>query len=147
MEDPMTELPAHLADQLCFSLHSASRALTSHYRKRLDALQLTYPQYLTLLALWEEDGRSVRGLGSALHLDSGTLSPLLARLEEAGLISRRNDTEDGRSVRVYLTDRGRALEEQAASVRAEVEERTGLSPGEMVELRERLLQLRQVLEG
>jgi len=112
MADPNTG-SLRLDDQLCFGLYSASRAVTSLYRVVLEDLGLTYPQYLVLLALWERDGRQVRELGADLHLDSGTLSPLLKRLEAAGLVRRERQADDERSVRVSLTEEGTALRERA----------------------------------
>src|SRR5438132_4782254 len=92
-----------LDNQLCFALYSASLAMTKLYKPLLDELGLTYPQYLVMLALWEQDGLAVSGLGERLSLDSGTLTPLLKRLEAAGFISRVRDVEDERRVRVTLT--------------------------------------------
>ena len=95
--------------QLCFAMYSASRAATAAYRPMLDELGLTYPQYLVMLVLWEEQPRSVRELGEELGLDSGTLSPLLKRLEALGLVERRRSAADERRVEVFLTDAGTAL--------------------------------------
>lgn len=133
---------AKVDDQLCFALYSASKALTAAYRQALADLDLTYPQYLTMLAVWESDGRTVAELGRSVELDSGTLSPLLRRLERAGLIHRERGTTDERVVRVFLTDQGRALEPRAAAARARVEAATGLSAAEFVQLRTMLHQLR-----
>ncbi|WP_410587166.1 MarR family winged helix-turn-helix transcriptional regulator [Amycolatopsis sp. lyj-23] len=105
-----------LDDQLCFGLYSASRAVTSLYRAVLEDLDLTYPQYLVMLALWEQDHRLVKELGTELNLDSGTLSPLLKRLQTAGLVVRNRQADDERSVRVSLTDAGKALHQQAEGV-------------------------------
>lgn len=107
-----------LDHQLCFALYSASLAMTKRYKPLLAELGLTYPQYLTLLALWEEDGLTVNRLGERLHLDSGTLTPLLKRLEQAGLISRLRDAQDERRVHVRLTPAGRALKSRAAQIPA-----------------------------
>jgi len=95
-----------LDSQLCFALYAASRAVTSAYRDALTELDLTYPQYLTLLALWENDGVTISALGARLQLDSGTLSPLLKRLDGAGLVERRRSSEDERRVTVHLTPQG-----------------------------------------
>ncbi|MDY6999173.1 MAG: MarR family transcriptional regulator [Actinomycetota bacterium] len=105
-----------LDEQLCFALYSASRAVTAAYRPLLDELNLTYPQYLVLLVLWEEETCSVGHLGDRLHLDSGTLSPLLKRLEAAGFVRRQRSAADERRVSVTLTPEGRALEERAACI-------------------------------
>ncbi|MEU0793858.1 MarR family transcriptional regulator [Amycolatopsis sp. NPDC005961] len=105
-----------LDDQLCFGLYSASRAVTSLYRVVLEDLDLTYPQYLVMLALWEKDHRLVKELGAELNLDSGTLSPLLKRLQTAGLVIRNRQADDERSVRVSLSETGQALREKAAGI-------------------------------
>jgi len=138
-------VPAKVDEQLCFALYAASKALTAAYRRGLAELSLTYPQYLTMLAVWERDGRSVADLGSAVDLDSGTLSPLLRRLEQAGLIRRVRSTHDERVVHIFVTDRGRELEPRAAAVRARVEAATGLSADEFVQLRSMLHRLRSTV--
>jgi DNA-binding MarR family transcriptional regulator len=115
----VSRLPAPsvvLDDQLCFALYAASRALTARYRPLLDAIGLTYPQYLVMMLLWETDHQTVGQLGTRLSLDSGTLSPLLKRLTAAGLVTRNRRAEDERSVAISLTDAGRALRERAESV-------------------------------
>ena len=105
-----------LDHQLCFALYSSSLAMTKAYRPLLAALGLTYPQYLAMLALWEGDGLSVGALGERLFLDSGTLTPLLKRLEAQGLIERRRGQADERSVFLHLTREGRALKRRAVAV-------------------------------
>jgi DNA-binding MarR family transcriptional regulator len=105
-----------LDDQLCFALYAASRAVTQRYRPLLDALGLTYPQYLVMLVLWERGPTTVKGLAEALQLDYGTLSPLLKRLDAAGFVERRRRSEDERSVEVSLTEAGRELRERAAEI-------------------------------
>ena len=102
-----------LDDQLCFALYAASRAVTNHYRPLLDVLGITYPQYLVLLVLWEHGEITVKDLGAELQLDSGTLSPLLKRLEAAGLIHRNRRADDERSVNVTLTKQGEELHSKA----------------------------------
>jgi DNA-binding MarR family transcriptional regulator len=124
-----------LDDQLCFALYAASRAVTARYRPLLDELGLTYPQYLVMLVLWERGASSVKELGAALHLDYGTLSPLLKRLESAGLLHRERRAEDERSVRVVLTDTGAALRERARSVPPAIGAAMGLTPAQAAELR------------
>ena len=119
----MTRLPAPsavLEDQLCFALYAASRALTARYRPLLDAIGLTYPQYLVMMLLWEEDNQTVGQLGARLSLDSGTLSPLLKRLTTAGLVTRHRRVEDERSVAIVLTDDGRALRDKADAISEEI---------------------------
>lgn len=105
-----------LDEQLCFAVYTASRALTRAYGPLLEPLGVTYPQYLTLLVLWEEDGASVKRLGERLSLDSGTLTPLLKRLEQQGLVERRRSAEDERVVHVHLTAAGKALRAKARKV-------------------------------
>jgi DNA-binding MarR family transcriptional regulator len=105
-----------LDNQLCFALYSASLAMTKLYKPLLEALGLTYPQYLTLLVLWEKDGVTVSELGEHLGLDSGTLTPLLKRLETAGLVLRLRDTADERRVLIRLSANGRRLKTRAQHI-------------------------------
>lgn len=107
-----------LDHQVCFSLHAASRAFGGVYRDALKGLGLTYPQYLVMLVLWEHGSQPVKTIGERLRLDSGTLSPLLKRLESAGLVRRERSTEDERSVTIHLTPAGDELREQALPVPA-----------------------------
>ena len=130
-----------LDEQLCFALYAASRAMTSCYRPMLDALDLTYPQYLVLLVLWERGDATVTGIGHALQLETGTLSPLLKRLEAAGLITRTRQAGDERSVLVSLTPAGRELEARVAEAQSNVGAATGLSRAEVGDLRETLHRL------
>jgi len=112
--------PLHLDGQLCFALYHASRALTRAYAPLLEPLGLTYPQYLVLLVLWERDGVPVKALGDRLALDSGTLTPLLKRLEHQGLVTRKRGEDDERIVRIHLTAAGRALRAKAKKVPPEL---------------------------
>ncbi|RXZ33355.1 MarR family transcriptional regulator [Oxalobacteraceae bacterium CAVE-383] len=105
-----------LDNQLCFAMYSASLAMTKSYKKLLKALDLTYPQYLVMMVLWEQDGVIVSELGKRLYLDSGTLTPLLKRMETMGLLHRQRDTDDERRVAVKLSDAGRALKRKAQAV-------------------------------
>jgi DNA-binding MarR family transcriptional regulator len=114
----MTLPQLQLDNQLCFLFHRISRELTAAYRPLLADLGLTYPQYLVMLVLWEDDGLGVGEIGERLSLDSGTLSPLLRRLESAGLVTRVRAAEDERRVTIHLTAAGRDLEERAADVPA-----------------------------
>lgn len=139
--------PVHVNDQLCFALYAASRAVTGAYRTRLGALGLTYPQYLLLLALWEAEGSTVSALGRALDLDSGTLSPLVQRLVRDGLVRKERASGDERTVRVFSTAAGKALEPRVAAVRREVEASTGLSEPEFKALRHALHTLRATIEA
>ena len=119
---PVTPLPANpallLDNQLCFALYSTSLAMTKFYKPLLEALGLTYPQYLVMLVLWEQDDVSVSALGERLFLDSGTLTPLLKRIETAGLLVRTRATDDERRVQIVLTPAGRQLRARAGSVPA-----------------------------
>ncbi|KFF59879.1 MarR family transcriptional regulator [Cryobacterium sp. MLB-32] len=127
-----------LDEQICFALYSASRAITARYRDLLDPLGLTYPQYLVLLVLWESGPISVSGLGERLNLDSGTLSPLLRRMETAGLLSRNRLTQDERRVQVSLTESGSALRHYATNVNDVVCAATGVELDDLQSLREQI---------
>ncbi len=105
-----------LDNQLCFALYSTSLAMSKVYKPLLDQLGITYPQYLVMLVLWESDGLTVSEIGERLYLDSGTLTPLLKRLEAAGLVQRLRDTEDERRVLIRLTADGRKLKQKAAQL-------------------------------
>ena len=130
--------PLALDRQLCFSLYTASRALTGLYREILADLELTYPQYLVMLVLWERGTLPVKELGLALSLDSGTLSPLLRRMEGAGLLTRRRGPEDERIVHVSVTEEGTRLRERAGDIPEQVLCATDL-PAERVEELQALL--------
>jgi DNA-binding MarR family transcriptional regulator len=130
-----------LDEALCFALYSASRALTGFYRPFLDELGITYPQYLVLLALWERDGVPVGALAERVRLDYGTLSPLLKRLQTAGLIRRERREDDERSVTVSLTEAGRALHDRADCIPEEVVAATGLDAQSFEALRDTLQRL------
>jgi len=130
-----------LSNQVCFALYSASRAVTAVYRPILEPLGLTYPQYLVLLVLWENDPVTVKRLGEELMLDSGTLSPLLKRMVTAGLLTKERSSADERSVVVRLTPAGRALRDRVGSVPAQVAGATGLAPARLRDLRTTLREL------
>lgn len=136
-----------LDHQLCFALYSASLAMTKLYKPLLDALGLTYPQYIAMLALWEEDGSSVSQLGARLRLDSGTLTPLLKRLESAGLVERRRAADDERRVHIHLTTAGRRLRQRALAIPACVLDASGCSLNELVRLTGELQALRDRIAG
>jgi DNA-binding MarR family transcriptional regulator len=143
-----TNNPALLLDnQLCFALHSASLTMTKVYKPHLDALGVTYPQYLALLVLWEKDGLAVSDLGERLFLDSGTLTPLLKRLQAQGLVDRSRDPQDERRVVIRLTDEGRALKEKAAAVPACILGATACSIEELTRLANDIKALRQRLSA
>ncbi|GAB3712720.1 MarR family winged helix-turn-helix transcriptional regulator [Nocardiopsis nanhaiensis] len=127
--------PLALDRQLCFSLYTASRALTGLYRELLTDLDLTYPQYLVLLVLWERSTLPVKELGRALSLDTGTLSPLLRRMESAGLLTRRRGPEDERIVHVSITEQGAKLRDRAGEIPERVLCATDLPPERVKDLR------------
>ena len=129
--------------QLCFALYAASRAVTRAYAPLLDEAGITYPQYVTLLALWEhpDEPMTVGGLGNRLRLDSGTLTPLLKRLEALGHVRRTRDQRDERRVLVELTDQGLALRDRLASMPAALVRASGLDRAEVTDLRQRLVDL------
>ncbi|HKT05897.1 MAG TPA: MarR family transcriptional regulator [Rugosimonospora sp.] len=134
-----------LRRQVCFALYAASRAVTALYRPVLDRLGLTYPQYLVLLVLWEHGDTTVKALGGALMLDSGTLSPLLKRLESGGLVVRRRSSTDERSVVISLTPAGDRLRREAAAVPGAVAAASGLPPAALSALRDTLVALTEAV--
>lgn len=134
-----------LDQQLCFALYSASLAMNKVYRALLTTLRLTYPQYLVMLVLWERDALTVSEIGERLFLDSATLTPLLKRLEVAGLLDRARSTQDERQVIVTLTTEGRALKKQATSIPGNVFCATGCDVDDMVALKDQLTGLRDNL--
>jgi DNA-binding MarR family transcriptional regulator len=136
-QDPMLKLE----NQLCFPFYAVSRQLTKVYQPYLQALGLTYPQYLVFLLLWEHEQLTVKELGDRLLLDSGTLTPLLKRMEQRQWLSRRRDPRDERSVIISLLPTGRALEAQARDIPVQLLAKTGLSLDELAALRTQLTQL------
>ena len=130
-----------LDNQLCFLLYGASRAVTQMYQPLLAPLGITYPQYLVMLVLWEEDGASVRRLCERLYLDSGTLTPLLTRLESAGLVRRARSKKDARVVDIALTAAGKRLKRAAGRVPEALVCRLGLSLAELARVRGELKRL------
>ena len=157
MSDPSTrtggadskELLA-LDNQLCFALYAVNRAITSRYRPLLAELDLTYPQYLVMLVLWESDEAGtkprVSAIGERLRLDSGTLTPLLRRLEQRGLLSRQRSREDERVVTLALTEEGRSMRERATDVPVRLLCELGVGPEDAVRLRGELRELLSHLE-
>jgi DNA-binding MarR family transcriptional regulator len=130
-----------LEDQLCFSLYAASRAMTATYRPVLAELGLTYPQYIVMLVLWETDGIAVGELGERLQLDSGTLTPLLKRLETAGLLTRVRRRADEREVEITLTAQGQALRQRALDIPTHIFCRAGMPADDLIRLRDELKHL------
>ncbi|ALP35043.1 MarR family transcriptional regulator [Paenibacillus sp. IHB B 3084] len=132
-----------LDNQLCFAIYACSREITKLYQPYLEKLGVTYSQYLVLIVLWEREECTVKELGEALYLDSGTLTPLLKRLQNAGLIDRKRSTQDERKVLISLTPEGNALREKALSVPGCIQEKTSMTHGQFGSL---LLQFNDLLD-
>lgn len=143
----MTKAELRLDNQVCFALYRASRSIIQMYRPVLDELGLTYPQYLVMLVLWEQEPITMRALGERLDLDSGTLTPLLKRLQTAGLVSRGRNADDERSVVVELTAKGRALRLRAEDIPRRLACATELTADELVALRSTLTDLATKVSG
>lgn len=137
-----------LEQQLCFAVYSAAHAFNRAYKPLLDALGLTYPQYIVMMVLWERNGQTVKEIGAKLDLDSGTLSPLLKRLEKLGMITRTRDENDERQVVISLTDQGKgarrlALDQIAPAIGYLVE----CGVDDLDEMRDRIVKLKTALDG
>src|SRR5215470_11937008 len=141
-KSPSRNEAAKLADFMCFAIYSANLAYSRVYKPVLDTLGLTYPQYITIIALWEEDQQTVKGLSDKLFLEPSTMTPMLKRLEAMGYVRRERDSEDERSVRVALTPAGRALREEAFAYREVTAKASGLSPDEFRVLQKAIVNLR-----
>jgi DNA-binding MarR family transcriptional regulator len=144
---PNSDQLLRLDNQICFAIYSAAHAFNRVYKPLLDRLGLTYPQYLVMLALWERDGVSVKQIGERLFLDSGTLTPLLKRLEAAGLVKRSRSTEDERQVLIALTAQGQALKEKARSVPLSILDASSCSIAELSAARNEIVALRDKLNA
>ncbi len=134
-----------LENQLCFSLYSTSMAVTRAYKPVLDELGLTYPQYLVLLVLWDEDGRTVGQIADRLALESSTVTPLVKRLEASGLVVRKRDAEDERRVFVHLTGKGRGFETDCGRLAATLIEKSGMRLGQLADINRQVKELRSAL--
>ena len=143
----LTEAQLLLGNQLCFAVYSTAHAFNRVYKPLLDRLGLTYPQYLVMLVLWERDGVPVKEIGERLFLDSGTLTPLLKRLQTAGLIKRTRSSADERQVLIALTAQGQGLREKAKTVPPAILAASGCSIGELSSLRKSLVALRDQLSA
>jgi len=141
------DLPLLLGNQLCFAVYSTAHAFNRFYKPLLDRLGLTYPQYLVMLVLWEQDGVAVKEIGERLYLDSGTLTPLLKRMEAAGLVKRTRSTEDERQVLIALTPQGQALKEKARTVPQSILAASECSVAELVALKSEIVTLRDRLNA
>ncbi|HSX67313.1 MarR family transcriptional regulator [Nocardioides sp.] len=135
------ENPLALEQQVCFALAIASRSVIATYKPLLEPMGLTHPQYLVMLALWEHEPLRVNELSKLLQLDPGTLSPLLKRLETSGYVRRERDPHDERALAVVLTEKGRALRDDALNIPPAIVERLGLPLDELLELHKRLTQV------
>ena len=144
---PAADLPLLLDNQLCFAVYSTGHAFNRVYKPLLDRLSLTYPQYLVMLVLWERDGVPLKDIGERLHLDSGTLTPLLKRLETAELIKRTRSTQDERQVLIALTAQGQALKEKARAVPQGILASSACSVGELSAMKNDLIALRDKLNA
>jgi MarR family transcriptional regulator, organic hydroperoxide resistance regulator len=144
---PAADLPLLLDNQLCFAVYSTGHAFNRVYKPLLDRLSLTYPQYLAMLVLWERDGVPLKDIGERLHLDSGTLTPLLKRLETADLIKRTRSTEDERQVLIALTAQGHALKEKARAVPQGILASSACSVAELSAMKNDLIALRDKLNA
>jgi MarR family transcriptional regulator, organic hydroperoxide resistance regulator len=141
------DVPLLLGNQLCFAVYSTAHAFNRAYKPLLDRLGLTYPQYLVMLVLWERDGVPVKAIGERLWLDSGTLTPLLRRLETAELVKRTRSTEDERQVLIALTPRGQALKEKARAVPQAILAASACSVTELSAMKNELIALRDRLNA
>jgi DNA-binding MarR family transcriptional regulator len=136
-----------LDSQLCYSLYSATIAINRTYKPMLDELGLTYPQYLVLSTLWEQDGLAVSAIANRLALDSSMITPLVKRLETAGFVTRKRNPKDERQVIVSLNATGRSLNEDTACLTETLLERSGLTPAQLIKLNEQVRGLRDALAG
>ena len=137
--------PYPLDHQLCFSLYSASMAISRAYKPMLDALGLTYPQYLVLHALWEQDGRTIGEIAERLGLESSTITPLVKRLESAGLVTRARNPDDERQVQVRLTPRGREIRDECGCLGEELLVRSGMTGEQLGKLNRKIQALRDAV--
>ena len=132
----MENNPPKLENQLCFPLYVIAKEIIGLYRPFLDEIDITYPQYLVMMVLWEKDGLTVNQVGEKLHLDSGTLTPLLKRLEVKGFVIRKRKKEDERVVQVFLADEGRNLQQKACEITLKMQEKLNLTTEDLFELKE-----------
>jgi len=144
MENPKTP---KLENQICFPLYVIAKEITGLYRPFLDELDMTYPQYLVMMVLWEGDGLTVTHIGEKLYLDSGTLTPLLKRLESKGFISRKRKKEDERVVEVFLDEAGKQLQKKACEIPGKIQEKLGIQPEELLHLKDTVLKILNKIEN
>ena len=144
---PAADQMLRLDNQICFAVYSAAHAFNRVYKPLLDRLGLTYPQYLAMLVLWERDGVPVKEIGERLYLDSGTLTPLLKRLEQAGFLKRTRSSEDERQVLISLTSQGQALKDKARSVPPSILAASQCSVPELLAVKNEIVALRDRLNA
>jgi DNA-binding MarR family transcriptional regulator len=143
--DPQSQKALYLDQQLCFALYSTSLAMTKVYKPLLDKLGLTYPQYLIMLILWQNDGLALKDIGEQLHIDSGALTPVIKRMEAMGLLVRTRNPQNERTLEIRLTKVGWAMREQAAEVNRTIGLSCGMAEPEIHALRRELIELRSQL--
>ncbi|KQM34203.1 MarR family winged helix-turn-helix transcriptional regulator [Chryseobacterium sp. Leaf201] len=139
--------PPRLGNQLCFPLYVISKEMTGLYRPFLDELDITYPQYLVMMVLWENDGLTVNQIGEKLYLDSGTLTPLLKRLESKHFITRQRKKEDERVVEVFLSETGTLLKQKACEIPRKIQEKLNLTENDLAELKETVQKILNKIEN
>ncbi|KMQ60971.1 MarR family transcriptional regulator [Chryseobacterium sp. BLS98] len=135
-----------LQNQICFPLYVIAKEITGLYRPFLDEIGITYPQYLVMMVLWENDGLPVNHIGEKLFLDSGTLTPLLKRLETKGIISRKRKKEDERVVEVFLTEAGKQLQQKACEIPGKIQAKIGVETEDLLHLKETILKILNKIE-
>lgn len=147
LNDPVLQAEVlKLDNQLCFALYSASLAMTKTYKPLLEKLGLTYPQYLIMLILWQQDGLALKDIADKLFTESGALTPVLKRLQEMGLLIRSRSPQSERTLEIRLTEQGRALRHDALLVNQQIAAGCGFTLNEMQQLRDQLIDLRQRLQ-
>jgi DNA-binding MarR family transcriptional regulator len=145
--DPQSQKALHLDQQLCFALYSTSLAMTKVYKPLLDKLGLTYPQYLIMLILWQNDGLALKDIGEQLQIDSGALTPVIKRMEAMGLLLRTRNPQNERTLEIRLTKAGWAMQEQAVQVNRTIGVSCGMAEPDIHALRQELVQLRSKLSN
>ncbi|KFF26288.1 MarR family winged helix-turn-helix transcriptional regulator [Chryseobacterium vrystaatense] len=135
-----------LDNQICFPLYVIAKEITGLYRPFLDEIDITYPQYLVLMVLWENDGLGVSHIGEKLFLDSGTLTPLLKRLETKGIIDRKRKKEDERVVEVFLTEAGKQLQKKACEIPGKIQNKIGVETEDLIHLKETIQKILNKIE-
>lgn len=135
-----------LDNQICFPLYVISKEITGLYRPFLDEIGITYPQYLVMMVLWENDGLTVSHIGERIFLDSGTLTPLLKRLEKKGIITRKRKKEDERVVEIFLTESGKQLKEKACEIPEKIKNKIGINKDEFLQLKNTILNILTKIE-